>query len=271
MSLGPPDCPNADTQSDRGTEVSWNNDSAILHYHQREDDSDFNDDCVPDDAILHFNPGDPPPRQPLPPSQAVIAVDIPSTTPNLVVSAPQIPAEQLEGRKTVKPRSRKKRANAQPNEPTRLAEADDAELKSKMLDAIRGDDELYHRILRYDVRFLRSFCASEIVALIELTMQPIPLGDFVALATRLDFPIRGLQTKVAKLLDEQASRYSSGKSISTPHLARSGSTLPDSCERKPSLKSASISVFLWIFRGRANCILLASPLSLLVYSVAHKR
>ena len=36
-------------------------------------------------------------------------------------------------------------------------------------------------------------------------LQPIPLEDFVALATMLDFPIRGLQLKVIKFSDDQVS------------------------------------------------------------------
>lgn len=56
-----------------------------------------------------------------------------------------------------KPRSRKKKADAQFDNPTQVTEVDDAELKSRMLNAIREDDELYHRVLRYDVCFLNLY------------------------------------------------------------------------------------------------------------------
>ena len=121
------------------------NDSAILHYNQREDDFVWDDD---DNAIIHFDPVErdqPLPRKLSPPPR------IPSTAFDPTLPTPQDPAGQGEGRKVAKPRSRKKKADAQSNDPTQLTEADGAELKSKMLDAIREDDELYHRILRYDV------------------------------------------------------------------------------------------------------------------------
>ena len=75
-----------------------------------------------------------------------------------------------------------------------------------MLDAIREDDELYHRILRYDVRFLHSH-ALGVTKLIERASQPIPLDDFVALAVTLGLPARGSQSKVTKFLDEQVRRH----------------------------------------------------------------
>lgn len=46
--------------------------------------------------------------------------------------------------------------------------------------------------------------------------QPVNLEDFMALAIKLDFPIRGLQAKVVRFLDEQVSRYPTlGKSVRT--------------------------------------------------------
>lgn len=125
LSLGP--------QSDHGTEVSWYNDSAILHYNQNDEilGWDDNNDFVHDDAILHFDPGESLDR-PLPPTNPV-------------------PTKQVKGRKTRKPRSRKEKADVESTNPIQFTEVDDTELKSKMLDAIRQDDELYHRILRYEV------------------------------------------------------------------------------------------------------------------------
>lgn len=130
--------------------MSWYNDSAILHYNQREDDLVWgNDEWIHDDAILHFDPDErdrPPPRKPSPPLHTS------STALSPTLTTPHDPTGQGKGRKVAKPRSRKKKADVQSNDPTQIAEADDAKLKSRMLGAIREDDELYHRILRYDVR-----------------------------------------------------------------------------------------------------------------------
>jgi len=186
LSLEPLDFQEGDIQSDNGTEASWHNDSAVLHYKQREDDLVWgNDDWVHDDAVVHFDPDEqnrPLPRK-LSPSPSHIHT--PSATLNSVSPTRQDPEGQGKGRKPTKPRSKKK-ADVQPNNPTQITEVDDAEFKSKMLNAIREDDELYHRILRYD---------------------PIPLDDFVALAVILDFPTRGLQSKVTKFLDDQAVHF----------------------------------------------------------------
>jgi len=160
LSIEPQDFRDGDVQSDHDTEISWHNDSAILHYSQRDDDLVWdNDDWIHDDAVLHFDPYEqdkPLPRKPSPQPHT------PSAVLNMASPTPQNPAGQEMGRKVAKPRSRKKKADVQPNDPTQLAEVDDAELKSRMLDAIREDDELYHRILRYDVRFLH-FYIPEIV------------------------------------------------------------------------------------------------------------
>ena len=125
------------------------NDSAILHYNQTEDDLVWDDDdWIHDDAILHFDPDkevtpSPPPYTPAP---AYTVLDsVPTTSRD--------PAGKGKARKIAKPRSRKKKPDVQSNNPAQLTEVDDAEWKSRMLDAIRRDDELYHRILRYDVRF----------------------------------------------------------------------------------------------------------------------
>jgi hypothetical protein len=147
LSLEPLDFRDGDVQSDHGTEVSWYNDSAILHYNRGDDDLDWdNNDFVHDDAILHFNPGelDRPLRESSPPLKTLAPTYTPSTAVDSPVTASQVPAEEVKGRKTGKSRARKK----QSNDPT---EANDMEFKSKMLDAIREDEELYHRILRYEV------------------------------------------------------------------------------------------------------------------------
>jgi hypothetical protein len=88
-------------------------------------------------------------------------------------------------------------------------EVDDAEFKSRMLNAIRENDELYYRILRYDVRFFHSYTPG-VLELIERMSQPVPLDDFVALAIMLDFQTRGLQSRVTKFLDGQVRHYLSG-------------------------------------------------------------
>ena len=49
---------------------------------------------------------------------------------------------------------------------------------------------------------------------IEHTFQPIPLHDFVALATTVDLPIRGLQSRITKFLDDQVRRYLPGGMVS---------------------------------------------------------
>ena len=161
MSLEPLDFQDGDVQSDHGTERSWYNDSAILHYNQREDDLNWDhDEFNHDDAILHFNPGEPDlplPPKPSPLLQTPVPTCTPSSTLNPVVPVPPDRAEQAKGRKARKPRSTKKRGNVQPDKPTQSTEFDDAELKSKLLDAIREDEEFYHRILRYDVRPFRFF------------------------------------------------------------------------------------------------------------------
>jgi len=157
LSLEPQDFRDGDVQSDYDTEVSWHNDSAILHYNQREGDLVWDgDEWIHDDAVLHFDPNKPLPRKPSPQPHT------PSTTLNPASPTPQNPAGHGIGRKIANPRSRKKKADVQPNDATQLGEVDDAELKSRMFDAIREDDELYHRILRYDVRFLH-FCIPGIV------------------------------------------------------------------------------------------------------------
>ncbi|KAF9782923.1 hypothetical protein BJ322DRAFT_1158464 [Thelephora terrestris] len=190
LSLEPLNFPDGNVQSDHDKEGSWHNDSAIIHYNQREEDLDWNvDDLIRDDAILHFDPDE---RElPLPPKrltllQTLVPTCTPSTTLNPAVPTLQDRAEQVKGRKATKPRSRKKKADVQLDESTQPTKLVDARLESKMLDAIREDEEFYHRILRYD---------------------PIPLEEFVALAIMLDFPTRGLQTRVMRFLDEQASRY----------------------------------------------------------------
>ena len=135
--------------------MSWHNDSAILHHNQREDDLVWdNDDRIYDDAILHFDPDErdrPLPRKPSPPLNTLARVDTPPTNVNPLPTTPQDRVVRGNERKIGKPRSRKQKVDAQSNNPTQHTEVDDVELKSRMLDAIREDDELYHRILRYDV------------------------------------------------------------------------------------------------------------------------
>ena len=46
-------------------------------------------------------------------------------------------------------------------------------------------------------------------------LQPIPLGEFVALAIALDFPLRGLQSKVTKFLDDQVGESLLGELLQT--------------------------------------------------------
>jgi hypothetical protein len=209
LSIKPPDFQEEDTQSGHDTDLSWHNDSAILHYNQREEDLVWgDDDWIHDDAVVHYHPDEqdrPVPRGPSPPLHTYT----PSTDLNPVPPTPQDPAGQGKGReiKVAKPRSRKKKAE---NNPTQLREADDAELKSRMLNAIREDDELYHRVLRYDVR-LTYFCTPRVVKPIERSLQPIPLDDFEALAITLGFPTRGLQSKVMKFLDDQARPFPSAR------------------------------------------------------------
>jgi len=162
LSIEPLEFQGGDVQSDHGSEVSWYNDSAILHYNQREDDLVWdNDDWNHDDATLHFDPDehDPPlPQKPSPQLHTPIPTHAPSTALNPVPPTQQDPAGQGEGRKITKPRSRKNKAGAQFNNPTtQVTEVDDVELKSKMLNAILEDDELHHRILRYDVCFLNLY------------------------------------------------------------------------------------------------------------------
>ena len=75
-----------------------------------------------------------------------------------------------------------------------------------MLTAIREDDELYHRILRYDVRLTPSPISAHrknTEPVDKCSLQPITLDDFEALAITLGFPTRGLQSKVMKLFDDQ--------------------------------------------------------------------
>lgn len=139
-----------DVQSDHGSEVSWHNDSAILHYNQKDDNTGWdNNDFIHDDAILHFNPGerDGPLLRELSPQ---LETPAPAYTPSTTVDS-AAPAKRAKGQKAAKPRSRRKRTNVESDNPTQSTEVNDTELKSKMLDAIRKDDELYHRILRYEV------------------------------------------------------------------------------------------------------------------------
>jgi len=104
-----------------------------------------------DEAIIHFDPTERDRPFPSPPPH------IPSTAFSPTSPTPRDPAGKGKGREVAKPRSRQKKVDTQHNDPTQLTEADDAELKSRMLDAIRGNDELYHRILRYEVRFPPSY------------------------------------------------------------------------------------------------------------------
>lgn len=114
-----------------------------------------NDDRIYDDAVLHFDPDHerdrPLLRKPSPRLDTLVRTGTPSATVNPIPATPQDRVAQGGG-KMGKPRSRKKKAHVQSDDPTQLTEVDDAELKSRMVNAIRGDDELYHRILRYDVR-----------------------------------------------------------------------------------------------------------------------
>jgi len=153
--------------------MSWHNDSAILHYNQREDNDLVwdNDNQIYDDAVLHFDPDErerPLLRKPSPPLDTLARTDTPPTDVNPALATPRDPIAQGNKRKIVNPRSRKKKADLQSNNPTQFTEIDDAELKSRMLHAIREDDELYHRILRYDVRLLHS-CPPGGIKPIELT------------------------------------------------------------------------------------------------------
>ena len=223
LSIEPLDFQEGNAQSDHDSEVSWHNDSAILHYNQRDVDEDlvWDDDDLVHDAAQHFDPDEvlarPLPRQPSPTSHTLVRTYIPTTNFNPAPATPQDPLEQGKERKTAKPRSRKKKADAQPNNPTQPTEADDEELKSKMLDAIREDDELHHRILRYDVRLLHFYKSAGIIPIGRMS-QPIPLQDFLALAVTLDFPIRGLQSKVTKFLDDQVCCCSSrGNDLESSH------------------------------------------------------
>ena len=173
LSLEPLDFQDGDVQSDHGTEVSWYNDSAIIHYNQSDNNLDWdNNDFVHDDAILRFSPGEidrPLLREPSPQLDETL-VPASNAHPATVDSAtpmPRIPAERVKERKTGKPRSRKKKTDGQSNNSTQFAEVNDTEFKSKMLDAIRGDDELYHRILRYEVCSLTFLFTSGVTKLIE--------------------------------------------------------------------------------------------------------
>ena len=152
LSLEPLNFRDEDIHSDHGSEVSCYNDSAILHYNQKEDElGDWNDDYfIHDDAILHFNPGkrDQSIPRTLTTTTNTPCYTCPSNTLHPAEPTPQDPAGQVKGRKVKKPRSRKKEADVQPTE------VDDEGLRSAMLNVIREDDELYHQILRYDVRFL---------------------------------------------------------------------------------------------------------------------
>jgi len=115
-----------------------------------------NEDRIYDDAVLHFDPDHerdlPLLREPSPPLDTLVRTGTPSANVNPVSTTPQDPVARGKERKIGKARSRKNKADVQPHDPTKLTEVDDAELKSRMVNAIRGDDELYHRILRYDVR-----------------------------------------------------------------------------------------------------------------------
>ncbi|KAF9653385.1 hypothetical protein BDM02DRAFT_3182909 [Thelephora ganbajun] len=190
LSLEPLDFHKGDAQSDHDTEVSWRNDSGILHYNQREDDLIWDsDERIHDHTTIHFNPNRedrPLPQKPLLPLHTPVPTYTSSATRNSMQLTPQGPTRQGKERKAAKSRSRTKEADVRSNNTTQLIEMVDAELKSKMLNVIREDDELYHRILRYD---------------------PIPLEIFLALAVTLDLPTRGLQSKVTKFLDEQAVHF----------------------------------------------------------------
>jgi len=79
-------------------------------------------------------------------------------------------------------------------------------------------------------------------------LQPIPLGEFVAFATTLNFPLRGLQSKVIKFLDDQVRRCGSGEIITDPDSADAGSSFPGPSERKrPSVAS---NFFFLLSSGR---------------------
>ena len=177
-----------------------------------------NDDWIYDDAVLHFDPdhdeqGQLILRKPSLPLDTLVRTGTPSANVNPVPATPHNPITQGKERKIGKSRSRKKKVDVQSDDPTQLTEVDDAELKSRMINAIREDDELYHRILRYDVRLLHSYTPGGLKP-IEHTFQPIPLQDFVALATTVDLPIRGLQSRITKFLDDQVRRYLPGGMVS---------------------------------------------------------
>ena len=76
---------------------------------------------------------------------------------------------------------------------------------------------------------------------IERMLQPIPLEEFVALATTINLPIRGLQSRITKLLDDQVRRCLPMGSDFEPDLEDVGNTFPGPCKRKPSL----VSTFLF--------------------------
>lgn len=156
LSLEPLDFEDGGAQSDRDAEVSWHNDSAILHYNQKDDNSDWDNDdsIIHDDAILHFDPGEsdrPLPWEPSPQLETLVPTHTPSTAVNSTTHILRVPAKQLKGRKTAKSQSRKKKLDVHSGNPTQCTEDNDRELESKMLNVIRENDELYHRILRYEV------------------------------------------------------------------------------------------------------------------------
>ena len=86
----------------------------------------------------------------------------------------------------------------------------------------------------------------------------------MALAAALEFPIRGLRSKVTKFLDDQVRRCPPGGTIPNPDPEDAGSPFPGSSKWGPSVESIFLSPVQVM-----GCILLASLSCHSVFVFAH--
>jgi hypothetical protein len=146
-------------------------------------------------------------------------------------------AEQVKGRKATKPRSRKKKTDVRLDESTQPTELVDARLESKMLDAIREDEEFYHRILRYDVRLLHFLESRR-----RTTDQMYSTADSSGRICSVGHNVRLSNPRTANKGYEIFGRTGQSlprprKIVPNPHPEYPGSSFPGSSKWEASLKS----------------------------------
>lgn len=84
-------------------------------------------------------------------------------------------------------------------------------------------------------------------------LQPVPLGNFVALALTFGFSIHGSQSKATKFLGGQVRRCLSGGLISNPNPECADGSFICSYKWKPSSTPSFFLVPLRIFPTRTRC------------------